>query len=234
MRLVEADPSSTSPGQAAPPVDKKIGPSQAEGGEIASDDPAYFNAIPGVKQVFTEDALLDLWVRDQQIAWLKSSDEAYNVDELRDRVRKRVQAIKTKELHSTVRGLRTELISYTLFVILFSMVLTAFTLSEAYPFATKVKAHVLKEYQGAQFSDVTSPDDAWNWVVNQLTPAIFSPWSAPYENSDQRNVMIGAVQLCGRDAGAHLRARGREGGLCAEAQGRLSRVGAPGWDRGWG
>ena len=42
------------------------------------------------------------------------------------------------------------------------------------------------------------------------------------------------VQLCGRDAGARLRARGREGGLWAEAQGRLSRVGAPGWDRGWG
>ena len=186
------------PGKAVAPKDERSGASAktAEGAEIAADDPAYFNAIPGVKQVFTEDALLDLWVRDQQIAWLKDSDEAYNVDELRERVRKRVQAIKTKELHNTVRGLRSELISYSIFVVLFSMVLTAFTLSSAYPFSTKVKAHVLKQYQGAQFSeDITTTDDAWDWVVNQLTPAIFSPWSAPYQNSDLRNVMIGAVQL---------------------------------------
>ena len=50
------------PGQAAAPKENDSGASPKDGSEIAGDDPAYFNAIPGVRQVFTEEALLDLWV----------------------------------------------------------------------------------------------------------------------------------------------------------------------------
>ena len=160
-----------------PPTDpeaeaKKAEAENARGVKMAANDPAYVNAVPGLRQVFTDDALLDLWVRDQQIAWLKSGEATYNVEELRERVRKRVEALKDRELKQTVRGLRRELTSYSLFVVLFSMVLTAFTLGESYAFSTKVKAQVLQQRLGATFEDVLTQDDAWDWMVNRLTPVI--------------------------------------------------------------
>eukprot|EP00966_Prymnesium_polylepis_P170704 3946132-Prymnesium_polylepis.1 len=182
---------------AEPPKEGAEAPAEEEEPEPGADDPAYFNAIPGLRQVFTEEAMLDLWVRDQQIAWLRSDGEsdAVGVEELRERVKERVQTIKDKELVNTVRGLRSELISYAIFVVLFTMVLKAFTLGATYDFSTKIKRQIITRQEGVDFSEIVTYDDAWNYMINWLSPAIFSPWSPPYSNRDQRNVLIGAVQL---------------------------------------
>jgi len=165
--------------------------------DLTDDDLAYFNAIPGLKQAFTDEALLDLWVREQQSAWLRNAGDgdAFKVDELRARVLKRVEKIKERELANTVRSLRRDLLSYSVFVVLFSIILTAFLFSDTYPYVTKVKAQLLKDREGATFDEVLTQDDAWDWMINWLAPAIFSPWSPPFDNNDQRNVLIGAIQL---------------------------------------
>ena len=110
-------------------------------------------------------------------------------------MKKRVQDVQDRELVRTVRDLRRELLSYSLFVVLFSFVLMAFTLGASFNFRDKVKEKVLLPEEKQLFQEIVTTDDTWDYLANHWAPNVFSPWSAPYRNDDLRTILIGAVQL---------------------------------------
>ena len=164
----------------------------AEARACAESDPSYFAGIPGATQTFDDKAMLDLWVREQQLAWLRNGNDMFSMEKLQARVNQRVELIKKRQLIKSVRLLQFEMVGYIAFVVLFSLMLAVFAPSGAYFFSTQVKARVMS-YDLEPFEGILTHDDMWDFLANRMVPRVFSHFTGSQQ--DYRMTLIGAIQL---------------------------------------
>lgn len=161
---------------------------------VFEEDLMYQPAIPGVEVRHKEAAQLDLWVRQQQMQWLTDGENRAELEHLNNRVRGRVRLAQQREVRKRATQIRREILFYILWVSLFSIVLSSFTLEDCFQLSSKVRDEVLG-VAGDALEDVSTREGVWNFLADELVPSIYPEDATDPENKFRKNTQIGAMQL---------------------------------------